>query len=82
MKRGKDGQRKRAFCEFQVTLTVAHERTQHPELTARAEHQSRRQQVWVTEPSGQQNLILQIMHRNTICVYVSKTQKNVQKRGK
>ncbi len=71
--------KKEVFCEFQVTLTVAHERTQHPELTARAEHQSRRQQVWVTQPSGQQNLILQIMHTNTICVYVSKTQKMSKK---
>ncbi len=79
MKTREGWQRKRAFCEFQVTLTVAHERTQHPEWQHELEHQSRRQQVWVTQPSGQQNLILQIMHTNTICVYVSKTQKMSQK---
>lgn len=62
LNKGRMGKRKRMFCEFQVSLTVAHERRQHPELTARAEHQSGRQQVWVTEQSGQQNLILQIMH--------------------
>lgn len=39
-------------------LTVGHERRKDPQLAARAEDQSERQQVWVTDPPGQENLIL------------------------
>lgn len=59
--------------EWYSTRTVTHKRRQNPELTARAEHQSGRQKIWVSKQPGQQNLVLQIKREHTMWVRENNT---------